>query len=617
MKKYFDLKHLRGDIFGGLTAGIVALPLALAFGVSSGLGPMAGLYGAIFIGFFAALFGGTNTQISGPTAPMTAVSMLVIAGIVAANNGDVSRALPAILAVFLLAGLIQIGLGVLGLGKYIRYIPYPVVSGFMTAIGVIIILTQVLPAVGYYPKEDMAYVEQFKPQAEEIILTNILEDEAQEGLLVLESFEETIERAERISEVEILQESRTLAGKEASGVIGAIRLMPRAVQNISWVELLLALGTIAIIYGFKRITKVVPSTLVALILMSGIADLSGIDYRTIERIPGGFPMPNFEIFSTLNLSDLAPYIFSAITLAILGAIDSLLTSVVADNMTRTKHNPNQELVGQGIGNSVAALFGGLPGAGATIRTVVNINAGGKTRLSGMVAAILLLLTLLLLGPVASRIPAAVLAGILITVGIAVMDFKGLRAIPNMPRTEVGIMLVVLVLSSLWNLVYAVGIGLVIASLMFMKKIGDLAAESSGVKTLRETPWPDEVDFPEELKGEVFVNYVDGPLFFGSTSNFEQLSKRIPETAKAVVIRMHEVPYMDQSGLYAMEDVLIDLANQGKIVIMTGLQKQPRYMMERVDMIPNLIAKDHLSDGFVDCVLSLKENLLKEQEAAMV
>ena len=613
MNKYFDFRHLRGDIFGGLTAGIVALPLALAFGVSSGLGPMAGLYGAIFIGFFAALFGGTNTQISGPTAPMTAISMLVIAGIVAANNGDVSRALPAILAVFLLAGLIQIGLGALGLGKYIRYIPYPVVSGFMTAIGVIIILTQVLPAVGYYPKEDMSYVQEFKPEAEEIILTNILEDEAREGVLVLESFEETIDRAARTSEEEILQESRTLAGKEASGVIGALRLMPRAVQNISWVELLLALGTIVIIYGFKRITRVVPSTLVALILMSGIADLSGIDYRTIERIPGGFPMPNFEIFSTLNISDLAPYIFSAITLAILGAIDSLLTSVVADNMTRTKHNPNRELVGQGIGNSVAALFGGIPGAGATIRTVVNINAGGKTRLSGMIAAILLLLTLLLLGPVASRIPAAVLAGILITVGIAVMDFKGLRAIPNMPRAEVAIMLVVLVLSSLWNLVYAVGIGLVIASLMFMKKIGDLAAESSDVITLKETPWPDEVDFPEDLKGEVFVKHVNGPLFFGSTSNFEQLSKQIPETARAVVIRMNKVPYMDQSGLYAMEDVLIDLANQGKTVIMTGLQKQPRYMMERVDMIPNLINKDQLSDGFVDCVLSLKENMAKDQE----
>lgn len=614
MKKYFNFRHLRGDIFGGLTAGIVALPLALAFGVSSGLGPMAGLYGAIFIGFFAALFGGTNTQISGPTAPMTAISMLVIAGIVAANNGDVSRALPAILAVFLLAGLIQIGLGVLGLGKYIRYIPYPVVSGFMTAIGIIIILTQLLPAVGYYPREDMTFVEQFKPEAEEMILINLLEEESREGLLVLESFEETIERADQISEQEILQESKTLAGKEASGVIGAIRLMPRAVQNISWVELLLALGTILIIYGFKRITKVVPSTLVALILMSGIADLSGIDYRTIEKIPGGFPIPNFDIFTSLNFSDIAPYIFSAITLAILGAIDSLLTSVVADNMTRTKHNPNRELVGQGIGNSVAALFGGIPGAGATIRTVVNINAGGKTRLSGMIAAILLLLTLLLLGPVASRIPAAVLAGILITVGIAVMDFKGLRAIPNMPRAEVVIMLVVMLLSSLWNLVYAVGIGLVVASLLFMKKIGDLAAESSDVKTLKETPWPDEVDFPEELKGEVFVKHVEGPLFFGSTSNFEQLSKQIPVTARAVVIRMNKVPYMDQSGLYAMEDVLIDLTNQGKTVIMTGLQKQPRYMMERVDMIPNLIKNDQLSDGFIDCVLSLKENLIKEQES---
>ena len=164
MKKLFS--NIKGDAFGGITAGIVALPLALAFGVSSGLGPTAGLYGAIFISFFAALFGGTATQISGPTAPMTAVSMVIIAGIVAANDGSVEKALPAILTVFLLAGLIQVGLGFLGLGKYIRYIPYPVVSGFMTAIGVIILLTQILPSIGYYPKEDTAFVEQFKPQAE-------------------------------------------------------------------------------------------------------------------------------------------------------------------------------------------------------------------------------------------------------------------------------------------------------------------------------------------------------------------------------------------------------------------------------------------------------------------
>jgi len=178
MKNMFS--HLKGDLFGGITAGIVALPLALAFGVSSGLGPSAGLYGAIFISFFASLFGGTNTQISGPTAPMTAVSMVVVSGIIAINNGDVSKALPAILTVFLLAGIFQIILGVLGIGKYIKYIPFPVVSGFMTAIGLIILITQILPAIGYYPKEDADYVKEFKPQAEEIILDKILKEEAGE-----------------------------------------------------------------------------------------------------------------------------------------------------------------------------------------------------------------------------------------------------------------------------------------------------------------------------------------------------------------------------------------------------------------------------------------------------
>ena len=190
MKNLFS--NIKGDAFGGITAGIVALPLALAFGVSSGLGPSAGLYGAIFLSFFAALFGGTNTQISGPTAPMTAVSMVVIAGIIAVNDGDVEKALPAILIVFLLAGFMQVGLGILGLGKYIKYIPYPVVSGFMTAIGVIILVTQVLPSIGYYPKEDVEFVNQFRPQAEELILENILKEEAGEGILVLENFKETV-----------------------------------------------------------------------------------------------------------------------------------------------------------------------------------------------------------------------------------------------------------------------------------------------------------------------------------------------------------------------------------------------------------------------------------------
>ncbi|WP_298237663.1 SulP family inorganic anion transporter [uncultured Algibacter sp.] len=616
--------NIKGDAFGGITAGIVALPLALAFGVSSGLGPTAGLYGAIFISFFAALFGGTSTQISGPTAPMTAVSMVIIAGIIATNDGDIEKALPVILTVFLLAGLMQIGLGILGLGKYIRYIPYPVVSGFMTAIGVIILLTQILPSLGYYPKEDEAFVEQFKPQAEEVILDNILKDEAGEGILVLEDFKETIRRAEAISQEDILKESQTLAAKDASGAYGAIKVLPRALKHINWLELILALGTIFIIYGFKRITKAVPSTLVALIVMSGIAVGFGLNYRPIEEIPSGLPIPNLEIFTSFKLSSVTPYIFTALTLSLLGAIDSLLTSVVADNMTKTKHKPNKELVGQGIGNSIAAVFGGIPGAGATIRTVVNITSGGKTKLSGMIAGIMLLIILLGLGPIASQIPAAVLAGILITVGIGVMDYKGLKAIPSLPKDvkfgpikfsmEVLIMLVVLFLSTFWNLVYAVGIGLVIASLMFMKKIGDLTAERSDVKSLlKEKAWADELNFPANLKEEVFIKHIKGPLFFGSTSEFQQLAKQIPDTAKAVIIRTGRMQYMDQSGLYAMEDVLVDLEKNGISVLLVGLLKQPRYMMERIDIIPDLIPKEHLFDNFKDCIKWIKANIQDDQQ----
>ncbi|GAL65179.1 SulP family inorganic anion transporter [Jejuia pallidilutea] len=617
MKNLFT--NIKGDAFGGITAGIVALPLALAFGVSSGLGPTAGLYGAIFISFFAALFGGTNTQISGPTAPMTAVSMVIIAGIIAANDGDVNKALPTILTVFLLAGLMQIGLGALKLGMYIRYIPYPVVSGFMTAIGVIIILTQILPSLGYYPKEDMEFVNTFKAQAQEVILENILKDEAGEGILVLENFKETVNRAGEITEDAVLKESQTLAAKEASGALGAIKAIPRALQNINWLELILALGTIIIIYGFKRITKAVPSTLVALIVMSGIAVGFNLGYRPIEEIPSGLPVPNLEIFTEFKLSSVTPYVFTALTLALLGAIDSLLTSVVADNMTKTKHKPNKELVGQGIGNSIAAVFGGIPGAGATIRTVVNITSGGKTRLSGMIAGVLLFIILLGLGPIASKIPAAVLAGILITVGIGVMDYKGLKAIPNLPKDvkigpvkfsmEVLIMLTVLVLSTFWNLVYAVGIGLVIASLMFMKKIGDITGERSGITSLKEEEaWADEKEFPNNLKEEVFIKHVKGPLFFGSTSDFQQLVAQIPNTAEIVIMRLARMQYMDQSGLYAMEDMLQDLQKNGVEVLFVGLPKQPRYMMERIDIIPDFVPEEHIFNRFAECLNWVKANI---------
>lgn len=617
MKKIFA--HIKGDTFGGLTAGIIALPLALAFGVYSGLGPTAGLYGAIFLSFFAALFGGTNTQISGPTAPMTALSMVVIASLIASNDGDVGKALPIILAVFMLSGFMQVVLGLMKLGEYIRYIPYPVVSGFMTAIGLIIISTQTLPVLGYYPKEDINLVTSFKPEAEAEILSKILQEEASEGLLVLEDFSETVERGSEITEAVILQEAEVLAAKHASGVVGALKVIPTALGQINWIELILALGTMLIIYGFKRITSVIPSTLVALVVMTTIAIFFVPTYRPITAIPSGFPTPQWSVFSEISFLELSPYVFTSLTLALLGAIDSLLTSVVADNMTKTRHLPNKELIGQGIGNTISALFGGLPGAGATIRTVVNINSGGVTRVSGMISSLVLLMILLIFSSVASTIPAAVLAGILITVGISVMDYRGLKAIPDLPKdikflklgisSEVIILLVVMLLATFWNLVYAVGIGLVIASLMFMKKIGDATASHSKLSAVSKEKLSDDtklVDLDGDGSPDIAIKQVMGPLFFGSADGFQKLAKKIPDAAKIIIFRFDTMNYIDQSGLYALEEILVDLSSHDKEIYFVNLQKQPKYMMQRVNLVPKLVPEEHIFERINQCFSLIKE-----------
>ncbi len=610
MKKFgFDFSHLKGDLFGGITAGIVALPLALAFGLQSGMGAAAGLYGAIFISFFAALFGGTNTQISGPTAPMTAVSMVVIAGIVQANGGDLDKALPSILMVFLLSGLLQIGIGVLGLGKYIRFIPYPVVSGFMSGIGVIILITQILPMVGYYPQEDKAYVKENLAQAEEILLERILREEASEDILVLEDFEETINRAGKITKQEIELEAVTLAKQNSSGVLGSLRQVPRAIKNISWVDMILCLLTIFIIYGFKRITTSVPSTLVALIGVSLGAYFLLESYRTIGDIPSGFPLFRMEVFTGFSLGQVLPYLGAAFSLAALGSIDSLLTSIVADNMTRTKHDSTKELIGQGIGNSVAAMFGGIPGAGATIRTVVNIQSGGKTRISGMVAGLLLLVVLLSLGTLASQIPAAVLAGILITVGIGVMDYKGLKHINVIPRTDAVVMLVVLFLTVFVGLLEAVAIGMILSSILFMKVISDVVDDKTTTAALRdfsrEVAWKDEGDIIDRIGDKVYIKHLDGPLFFGFAARFQDMIKALPDL-KVLVIRMDKVPYVDQSGLYAMEDAIMDLQDQGIAVVFTGLHGQPEIMFESINLVSGLIPTEYCFEDFSTCTEWLED-----------
>ena len=390
---FIETNNLKGDIFGGITAGIVALPLALAFGIqafgsiddpsASSMGALAGLVGATLLGFFASLFGGTHSQISGPTGPMTVITATLISGVWASQH-SLSAVLISMSMAGLFCGLFQILFGIIKIGKYVRYIPYPVLSGFMSGIGVIIILQQLYALVGL--------------KSPVLAIDMILE------------------------------------------------LPERVAAGVSYEALLMGLGTIAIIWLMPKITKKVPATLVALLVMTVVSLFFKMEERLlIGAIPGGLPMPFFAN-ANISLAGIDWYetikvaIVPGLTLAGLGSIDTLLTSVVADNITKTHHNSNQELIGQGIGNMMGGLFCGIGGAGATMRTVVNVKSGGRTKISGMIHSIFLLAILLGLGGLVRYVPLSVLAGILITVGWGIIDFKGFKDLLKIPKADAAVLL---------------------------------------------------------------------------------------------------------------------------------------------------------------------------------
>ncbi|MEE9338099.1 MAG: SulP family inorganic anion transporter [Methylococcaceae bacterium] len=548
--KIIDISNLRGDFFGGLTAGVVALPLALAFGLQSGMGAIAGLYGAIAIGMIAAWFGGTPTQISGPTGPMTVVSAVVISTAIESHGGSLETALGTVVAIFLLSGVFQILLGIFKIGQYIRYMPYPVVSGFMSGIGVIIIVLQIFPFLGHTsPKK------------------------------ILDIFSQ----------------------------------LPSIINDINLASVSLALATIATIYLFPRITKLIPSALVALIALTIVSTIMGLDVKIIGDIPEGLPVLQIGTLSSVNWSNPMLLIIPALTLAALGTIDSLLTSIVADNMTKTQHNSNKELIGQGLGNMGAALIGGIPGAGATMRTVVNINSGGKTRLSGVIHGVALLLVLLGAGAYAKLIPLPVLAGILITVGIGIIDYKGIKHIPHVPKADSIIMLVVLTMTVFVDLLQAVAVGMVLASVLFMKKMSDIVEQKSSVDSVanlvKEDAWDDELNLSEEIQRQIYIKHFDGPIFFGFASKFQEMARSLPEVT-VVIMRMNLVPYIDQSGIYAIEDAVMALKEKGVIVLIVGIQEQPKDMLQNIGLISGLIPDEHVFLTFSECISALEARTVK-------
>ena len=536
--------NLRGDVFGGITAGIVALPLALAFGVQSGAGPVAGLYGAIVLGIFAATFGGTSSQVSGPTGPMTVVAALVVIKAIE-EYGSLEAGMGFIICIFLLAGVVQILFGVLKLGTYIKYIPYPVVSGFMSGIGGIIILLQIYPFFG-----------QTSPKKVLDVITNIVD----------------------------------------------------VIPIINWEAMIIASSTIAIIYLFPKITKAIPSTLVALISMTIVTTFIGLEVPVIGTIPSSLPELKIGAIASIHASDITLIIELALTLALLGAIDSLLTSVIADNITKTKHHSNRELVGQGIGNIMASCIGGLPGAGATMRTLVNINAGGQTPLSGVIHGVLLLAILLGLGNYAQVIPIPVLAGILITVGVGIIDYKGFRHIKSVPRTDAVVMLIVLGMTMFVDLIQAVAVGLILSSILFMKQMSDQLGSEVKILPIKENcrQWWKE-NIPDSIADKIYVKHFPGPIFFGFAPALQAMAESLPDI-RVVIFRMMDVPNIDQTGLYALEEVVLSLEKRNIAVVITGLQKQPYRMLQRINMVPGLIPENYIFDEIEDCIQWLGEEL---------
>ena len=578
--KLIETNNIKGDIFGGITAGIVALPLALAFGIqafggvndpsAASMGALAGLVGATMLGFFAALFGGTHSQISGPTGPMTVVAATLISGVWASSNGSISSVLISMALAGLFCGLFQILFGIIKLGKYVRYIPYPVLSGFMSGIGVIIILQQLYPLVGL---------------------------------------------------------------KGTGTMIDLVTGIPAAVsEGISVTALLLGLGTIAIIELFPLVTKKVPATLVALIVMTVVSLFCNLDSKLIiGDIPSGLPLPFFANAS-ISLAGidwmtvLKASLIPGLTLAGLGSIDTLLTSVVADNITKTKHNSNKELIGQGIGNAIAGLFCGLPGAGATMRTVVNVKSGGRTQISGMAHALLLLAILLGLGGLVKYVPLSVLAGILITVGWGIIDFKGFKDLLRIPRADAVVLVVVFLVTVFVDLLTAVGIGMVIACVLFMTRASDLVEGGYSSSTMtsadlhkglpspgeanfdKNKPWQDEGGITDEMRKHIYVQRLNGPIFFGTINKFKEVMEDVPDHAKIVIIRMKLVSFMDQSGLYAMETAIKDLQARGILVLMTIIQPQPMYMLKTLHVIPAVVPEEHTFKTFEDCTDYLNREL---------
>ena len=536
----YDLQTFRGDVFGGITAAVVGLPVALAFGVASGLGAVAGIYGAISVGFFAAVFGGTRSQISGPTGPM-AVAMAVIVTTHAESFAEA-------FTIAIMAGLIQILLGVLRIGRFVAYTPYSVISGFMSGIGVIIILLQTLPFLGAKVAE--------------------------------------------------------------GGPLGAVKSWPDVIPAINFGAFAIAAVTLAVgVLWPNKLRQYMPPTLAALLAGTLLSILWLTDTPVIGDVPTGLPDLRLP---ELTVGVLARSVQPALIIALLGSIDSLLTSLVADAMTRTRHNPNRELIGQGIGNMAAGFIGGLPGAGATMGTVVNIRAGGSTQVSGVLRAAILLALVLGLGKYVEEIPHAALAGILMKVGWDIIDWRFLTRIHRVQREHLLVMVITLLLTVFLDLVTAVAIGLIAAGMASARVLERLELDSVISVPLLDRSFlygktefegldptgEDEEEELDEFSARVGMVALRGSFSVASSNKLVNTISLDIQEHEVVIFDFTDTVSVDDSAALVVEQ-LIDIAmDEDTECIVMGLAGRPATTLLALNVLRR-VPEDHIVETLDD------------------
>ncbi|HAE70298.1 MAG TPA: sodium-independent anion transporter [Gammaproteobacteria bacterium] len=523
--------NIRGDITGGITAGVVALPFAIAMGLASGAGAIAGLYGAIITGFFAALFGGTGAQVSGPTGPMTVVMALIVTKYIALFP---ETGLAIAFTTVVLGGLFQIGFGVLRLGRFINLMPHPVTSGFMTGIGVIIIILQIPQVLGLYEIKG-----------------------------------------------------------STMGIFSQLSGVENYFANTGAITI--ALITLAVVYLLpKKIGKLIPAPLFALITGTLIllflpqyfsSTAEPLNSMILGEIPTGLPSFQMPVWESSIILDM---VASGMMLAILGSIDSLLTSLVSDEITRTHHKSDRELIGQGIGNTMSGLFGGLPGAGATMRTMTNVKAGGLTPISGALHAVLLLAIVLGGAQYAQEIPLAVLGAILVKVGTDIIDWEYLKGLMSTPKSGALIMIVVLGVTVLYNLMAAVGIGLVMASLIFLQRMTDVQLASIvSVQTIEEASHLDEAHQELIRAGNTLFYQLNGPMSFGSAKGIVRDFSTKTNYNRAI-LDLSNVPVIDYTTSRGIAEICNICIEKSADITIVGANTKVRHFLENIGIDKSLL-----------------------------